>query len=96
VRYIIEFAACVEEHLAQLSASERTRALNVIEERLRHEPLIANRSRKPLRPNTVAPWELRIGSLRVFYEAKRATVRILAIGKKKRDALRIGGREIKL
>jgi len=42
---------------------------------------------------------LRIGTLRVFYEVDRtdhAVVRILAIGKKKNDVLRIGGRDIKL
>ena len=43
-----------------------------------------------------APWELRIGPLRVFYEIDRAVVRILAVGKKTNNVLWIGGREIKL
>ena len=52
-----------------------------------------------MRPNPVAPWELRIGQLRVFYEVvgeESGTVRILAVGRKVRNTLTIGGREIRL
>jgi mRNA-degrading endonuclease RelE of RelBE toxin-antitoxin system len=52
-----------------------------------------------MRPNPVAPWELRIGNLRVYYEindAPEAKVTILAIGIKERDRVRIGGETIKL
>jgi len=99
VRYAIEFAASVEEHLTHLTASERVRTLHAIQTRLRHEPLASSRNRKPLRPNSLAPWQLRIGPLRVFYEidrTDRAVVRILAVGKKTNNVLRIGGRDIKL
>jgi hypothetical protein len=57
------------------------------------------RNRKPLRPNPVAPWELRVGHLRVFYEvvgADGGVVRILAVGRKQRNVLTIGGEEIQL
>lgn len=51
-----------------------------------------------MRPNPVAPWELRIGILRVYYEmeATHNVVRILAVGVKGRDVVRIGGEVIKL
>jgi len=51
-----------------------------------------------MRPNPVAPWELRVGVLRVYYgvEAAEMVVRILAVGVKGRDAVRIGGEVIKL
>jgi hypothetical protein len=52
-----------------------------------------------MRPNPVAPWELRIGGLRVYYgisDEPRATVTILAVGVKERDRVRIGGEGIKL
>ncbi len=39
-----------------------------IEKQLFHVPLKETRNRKPLRPNPIAPWELRIGNLRVFYD----------------------------
>ena len=66
---------------------------------LADEPLVEARNRKPLRPNPLAPWELRVGPLRVFYEVtseKPALVRVLAVGKKERSVLRIAGKEIKL
>jgi mRNA-degrading endonuclease RelE of RelBE toxin-antitoxin system len=51
-----------------------------------------------MRPNPVAPWELRIGILRVYYEIEAAeiVVRILAVGVKERDVVRIGEEVIKL
>src|SRR5439155_428132 len=59
----------------------------------------AVRNLKPLRPNPLAPWELRVGRLRVFYEVtsdEPALVRVLAVGKKEGSVLRIGGKEIEL
>lgn len=73
--------------------------LDAVARQLSHAPLAETRNRKPLRPNPIAPWELRIGSLRVFYEVvpdAPEKVRVLAVGRKERSVLRIGGREIKL
>lgn len=70
-----------------------------IERQLTSEPSKETRNRKLLRPNPVAPWELRLGDLRVFYEVgdeTAAVVRILAVGVKSREVLRIGDEEIKL
>ena len=95
--YRIVFAESVTEHLRWLTADERSRVLDAVERRLAHEPMLETRNRKPMRPNSLGPWELRIGALRVFYEvALRAPdeVRVLAVGKKERRRLRIGGREI--
>ena len=97
--YKVAFAETVTEHLRWLTAAERSRILDAIERELVREPLVETRNRKPLRPNPLAPWELRVGTLRVFYEVavqEAGTVRVLAVGKKKRHALRVGGREIKL
>ena len=47
-----------------------------------------------MRPNPVAPWELRIGILRVYYEIEAAetVVRILAVGVKEREQCESVGR----
>jgi mRNA-degrading endonuclease RelE of RelBE toxin-antitoxin system len=95
----IKFAADVRQHLEALTVRERSKALKVIERQLLHEPLVETRNRKPLRPNPVAPWELRIGNLRVFYEVvpgDPGVVRIVAVGKKEGNVVQIAGREIKL
>jgi len=82
-----------------LTARERTTVLDAIGRQLLHEPLKETRQRKPLRPNPVAPWELRVGQLRVFYEvagAESGVVRILAVGRKRRNVLVVGDKEIRL
>ena len=46
-----------------------------------------------MRPNPLAPWELRIGNLRVYFEVEQepeTRVIILAIGVKERNRERIG------
>jgi len=99
VPYTVEFAESVEDHFRALTARDRTTALAAINRQLLHEPLKEARHRKPLRPNPIAPWELRVGQLRVFYEvvgAESGVVRILAVGRKRRNVLMIGGKEIRL
>jgi len=46
----------------------------------------------------LAPWELRVGDFRVFYDvnASEEQVVVLAIGQKTHNTLRIGGEEIDL
>ena len=97
--YRIEFAKSVEGHFRALTARERSTVLGAIERQRLHEPLKETRHRKPLRPNPVAPWELRVGQFRVFYEVagmESGVVRILAVGRKDRKVLMIGGKEIRL
>jgi hypothetical protein len=60
---------------------------------LSDEPQRKARNRKPLRPNPVAPWELRAGNLRAFYDVTpgaEPTVSVLAIGIKRGELLTIG------
>ncbi|WP_228041385.1 type II toxin-antitoxin system RelE family toxin [Planktothrix mougeotii] len=97
--YDIEFAESVRQHLMSLSPREIAIIIDAIEEQLVYDPLTQTRNRKPLRPNPIAPWELRIGSLRVFYDVivdEFNVVRILAVGKKQGNRLFIGGQEVKL
>jgi len=99
VAYEVRFADDVKEHLRALTVPERSVALEAIERQLPYEPLVETRNRKPLRPNPIAPWELRVGKLRVFYEVvagEPSLVRILAVGKKDRNILRVAGREMTL
>jgi mRNA-degrading endonuclease RelE of RelBE toxin-antitoxin system len=50
------------------------------------------------RPNQVAPWELRVGDFRVFYDVNvdDQVVTVVAVGHKAHNRLRIGGEEIEL
>lgn len=95
----IDYSPTAEEHLRALTARQRTTVFDTVDEQLTHEPTVETRNRKPMRPNPIAPWELRIGELRVYYdvvEEPERVVTVLAVGIKDRDRVRIGGEEIEL
>jgi mRNA-degrading endonuclease RelE of RelBE toxin-antitoxin system len=56
------------------------------------------RNCKPLRPNDLSSWELRVGDYRVFYDvdAQARVVTIKAIGWKSHSTLYIRGKEFQL
>ena len=99
VRYAIEFTREADTHLAALEARDRTAVLDALDGQLGYQPAVETRNRKRLRPNPVAPWELRIGHLRVYFDVEqepRAVVRIQAVGIKDRSSVWIGGEEVEL
>lgn len=82
-----------------LSPKQRANVLNGVEQLRTYDPKSITRNRKPMRPNPLAPWELRIQNLRVYYDVEerpKRLVHIRAIGIKKREAIYIGGEEVKL
>lgn len=97
--YRIEYSPLTEEHLRVLTARQRAMVFDAVDEQLEHEPDVETRNRKPMRPNPLAPWELRIGELRVYYEIEEdpeRVVMIVAVGVKDRNRVLIGGKEIEL
>ena len=97
--YRIRFTESAEEYFAQLTARQQATVLNAVRVQLRHEPLRGTRNRKLLRPNPFAPWELRVGSLRVFYEVDSVEpnlVNVLAIGNKRGNKLFVSRKEIQI
>lgn len=97
--YRVELAESVKEQIKALPAYQRSLILESIEKQLIHDPLNETRNRKPLRPNPIAPWELRVGDLRVFYDVtadEPSVVRVLAVGQKRGNVLLIAGKEVNL
>ena len=97
--FVIQFAESVKNQIRQLPADKRALLLDAIEKQLLHEPTTETRNRKPLRPNPIAPWELRVETMRVFYEIspdEPNVLQILAVGEKKGNKLMIAGKEVQL
>lgn len=97
--YVIQYSPEAEDHLRRFTARQQRIVLDTVDRQLRDQPTVETRNRKPMRPNPVAPWELRIGDLRVYYEVSNEslpTVTILAVGVKVRDQIRIGGETLKI
>ncbi len=73
--------------------------MDTVERQLTRQPSLETRNRRPMRPNPVAPWELRIGDIRVYYDLTREpepVVCILAVGLKQHSQVRIGKEVIEL
>lgn len=98
VAYEIQYSPDAEGHLRALTARQRNTVFDAVDEQLAHQPGVETKNRKPMRPNPVAPWELRLGKLRVYYDIDESeqVVTILAVGIKERSRVWIGGEEIDL
>jgi hypothetical protein len=66
--YRIEYSPETEAHIRALTARQQVIVLDTVDKQLAHQPAVETRNRKPMRPNPVAPWELRIGGERTSYE----------------------------
>jgi mRNA-degrading endonuclease RelE of RelBE toxin-antitoxin system len=103
----IRYTPLAIDHLRELAAHEQGIVLDSVEDQLGSLANIPTRNRKPLRPNPLATWELRLGDLRVFYTIETAapereleeverllgTVVVVAVGVKRGNRLYIGGQE---
>ncbi len=97
--YEIEYSPETEAHFRALTARQQSIILDTVDQQLTHQPQLETRNRKPMRPNPVAPWELRIGTLRVYYDIEdgpEPKVLIRAVGVKLRNRVRVGREEIEL
>jgi len=96
--YQIEYSPHSKGHLAALDARQRATILDKVDMQLAHEPTVVSRNRKPLQPNPLARFELRVGDLRVYDEVdeKKRVVEIRAVGIKDRSRVFIGEEEVDL
>jgi len=97
--YRIEYSPDAEGHLRALTARQRAIVLDEVDAQLAHQPTVETKNRKPMRPNPVAPWELRIGNLRVYYDIEEEpefVVYVRAVGVKLGNRVRIGKEVIEL
>jgi mRNA-degrading endonuclease RelE of RelBE toxin-antitoxin system len=99
MEFTIDLSPDAQSQLDAFTARLRRIVLDAIDDQLRYQPLVRTRNRKPLDPNDLATWELRVRELRVFYDVEtepKPMVWIRAIGRKVGNRLYIGGKEIKL
>ena len=82
-----------------MTVRQQTIVVDAVDEHLIHQPTVETKNRKPMRPNPKAPWELRIGKLRVYYDVEedpQQVVHIRAVGIKEHNRVYIGGEMIEL
>ena len=99
MNYRIEYSPDAEDHLRTMPVRQQRIVLDAVDEQLTYQPVTETRNRKPMRPNPLAPWELRIGNLRVYYDVEedpQHVVLVRAIGVKERRRVRIGREVIEI
>jgi mRNA-degrading endonuclease RelE of RelBE toxin-antitoxin system len=94
----ILFTASALEDLRHLKKTDQSAVLDAIQRQLKGEPLKETRNRKPLRPNDLSAWEVRIGNNRVFYDVDEAGSKVIvkAVGWKEHNKLFLRGKEYQL
>ena len=96
--FAIELSPHARVHVRQLRKREQWIIVDAITLHLAHQPDLPTQHRKKLQDNPLAPWELRVGDFRVFYDVspESGTVIVVAVGRKEHNRLWIGGEEIDL
>ena len=96
----IEFTQSAADHIRAFRTYDQRIVLDAIEEQLRDQPTVETRNRKPLSPNELSNWELRVEEFRIFYDViaseETHVVKIKAVGRKEHNKLKIGDSEVQL
>ena len=97
--YRIRAAPEIYDHLVRFNKHDQRLILDALPRQLGHQPTVETRNRKRLEANPIAPWELRVGRYRVYFEVQEEPERIVtivAIGLKVREKVMIAGVEVNL
>src|SRR5262249_37557616 len=97
MKFSIRLTDSAIEDLDYFRKNERRIIADGIALFLTHDANVETRRRKPLRPNRLAPWELRIEDYRVFYGFEgEDEVKVVAVGYKEHNDLHIRGKKVEL
>jgi mRNA interferase RelE/StbE len=97
MKFHIRLTPSADADLDCYESREQRIILDAVDRSLQSDADVPSKRRKRLRPNPLAPWELRVGDYRVFYEIEAEdVVRVLAVGHKVHNELYIRGRRAEL
>lgn len=97
MKFEVRLVPSADKDLHCYKAQEQKIILDAISKFLEVDANVETMRRKQLRPNPAAPWELRIGKYRAFYEIREDRfVRVLAIGHKEHNELFIRGERVEI
>jgi mRNA-degrading endonuclease RelE of RelBE toxin-antitoxin system len=97
MRYQVIFSRSAEADLDCYEVFEQRGIVDGIKVFLASDAPVESKRRKRLAENPLAPWELRIGDFRVFYEIEGdAVIKVVSIGHKDHDKLFIRGERVEI
>ena len=97
MKFEVKLTRSADSDLDVYTAREQRIILDAISGLLEVDADVPTKRRRQLRLNPLAPWELRIGDYRVFYEIREERiVRVLSVGHKEHNVLFIRGRRVEI
>ena len=97
MKFEVVFSPNAELDLAYHRTFEQRIIVDAIKDHLAVDANVESKRRKKMIENRLAPWELRAGDFRVFYEIEDdAIVKIISIGQKQHNILFIRGEKAEL
>jgi mRNA-degrading endonuclease RelE of RelBE toxin-antitoxin system len=96
MQFLVTLSPSAAEDLDYFSAFEQRVIMAAIHRFLTTDARIETKRRKRLQDNPIAPWGLKRGNYRIFYDILDPNVDMLAIGYKEHNDLFIRGRKVAL
>ena len=97
MRFQVTLTPSADEDLKHYRAFEQRAIIDAIKVHLTLDANVETKRRKRLAGHPIAPWELRVGNCRVFYElATESCVKVVAVGRKEHNHLFIRGKAVEL
>ena len=97
MRFRIRFTPSADRDLRHFRTYEQRIVHDGTKRYLLQDADVESKKRKQLRANELAPWELRLGDFRVFYQVEAPDqVKVIAVGVKTHNDLYIRGSKVLL
>src|SRR5438034_8401954 len=97
MEYEISLTESAKKDIESFESSDQRIVVAGIIAHLKTDAETETRRKKQLRPNPVAPWELRLDRFRVFYSIEKGTkLKVVAFGHKEHNHLFIQGKKVQL
>jgi len=94
--YTVNITPDAHEDIRYFKAYERRIITRGIRTFLTRDAIVETNRRKPLEPNQLGSWELRIDEYRIFYDVEDTVVYVTTVGYKDHIDLYIRGRKVTL
>ena len=97
MEYQVSLTESAKKDIAFFEVSDQRVIVAGIIAHLKADAETETRRKKPLRPNSIGPWELRLDRFRVFYSVEQgARLKVVAVGHKEHNNLFIRGKKVQL
>jgi len=97
MKFQIKFTPGAEEDIEYFRVREQRIIIDGIKRLLSENANIPTKRRKELRANELAPWALKLGDYRIFYDIEgNNLVKVIAIGYKEHNDLYIRGKRVRI